>query len=190
MGDANLIHSPDGKTIVVESGATVEFKSGSSLLLGAVDIAAGGGGDPAIADVTASADEINLNDDAPADVAFAIAAGSTNIAEITVTVKDAAGVAMARPVAVLLWLSDASTGLGLASAAPSGGIAPKSSNGTLLGTLTASKAIVCHTTAAGVVILQVTASGKGHYYVGAQVLGMPGGKVFASAQLADADYGA
>ena len=140
----------------------------------------------AVNGLTASAAELNLNDDAPASVTFAPAAGATNVCEVTCTVKDAAGVAMARPVMFDLFLSDSSVGAGLTSTTASGAVAAKAGSQDVA-TLTSKKALRVQTSALGIYVLSITDSAKTAFRVCAQ---LPGGKVSISAALISGNYGA
>lgn len=137
--------------------------------------------------VTATAAELNQNDDACANVTFAAAAGGANVCEVTLTCKDAAGSTIARTQNLTVWLSDASSGAGLTGTAASGTVQAKSASGADLGTLTAKKALVVQTLATGVYTLEITDTGKTGYYVCAAIPG--NGKTVVSTQLVTGDYG-
>ncbi len=103
--------------------------------------------------MTATKAELNVLDDIPGGtVAFAVAGGAQNVAVVTCTVKDAAGVAMTRPVLCYVWLSDSATGEGLAAQPDAIAV----SAGTQIAVLTANKAVLAQTTAAGVLGISVT----------------------------------
>lgn len=120
-------------------------------------------------------------------VTMAAAAGSANVAEVTLTVKNADGTALAVPTVIDFYISDAATGIGLTASAPSTGIAAKTSNGALVGTLTSTKAIRIITKADGTAIIQITDTGKTAYYpvVVNPVTGAP----IVGTQLITANYG-
>jgi len=103
--------------------------------------------------ITSTAAELNERDGAPAGtVGFAVAGGAQNVAVVTATVKDAAGVAMTRPVLCHVWLSDSATGEGLASQPDAISV----STGTSFAVLTANKAVLAQTNASGVLGISVT----------------------------------
>lgn len=134
----------------VKHGQEIEIESG-----GSADVESGGALKVAGTSLTPSAAEYNVLDGIPGGtVSFVVAGGAQNVAEVTCTVKDAAGVAMTRPVLCYVWLSDSATGEGLA--AQPDAIAVKAAGGTSIAVLTANKAILAQTTAAGVLVIQVT----------------------------------
>ena len=95
----------------------------------------------------------------PAYVTASAAAGAANITNVTITVKDLLGRALAKPKTLLVYLSDSATGVGLTATTASGTVVAGAS-GADLGDLTAKKAKMVQTTAAGVYILQITDTGK------------------------------
>lgn len=123
----------------------------------------------------------------PLSASFAIAAGTTNIAEVTISVLDADGEVVDAGVAPLdVYLSDDADGNGLTATTASGGIAAKSGEGVDLETVTAAKHLRCLTkNDAGTYVLQITDSAKTGFYVCAIVAGV----VYASDQLVTGDYG-
>lgn len=137
--------------------------------------------------LTATADEVNQLDGAPADFTFAPAAGGSNVCEVTVTVKDAAGATLTGIRNLELWLSDAATGDGLTGTAASGTVQAKAASGTVLTALTAKKHIIVQTLAAGTFVLEITDSAKTGYYV-AVAHPLTGAPV-VSAQLVTGNYG-
>lgn len=128
----------------------------------------------------------------PSDVAstftFAAAAGASNVAEVTVTAKDAGGATVAAVQNYDLWLSDSATCAGLTGTTASGAVAAKAASGVDLATYTAKKALRVQTLATGIYILSITDSAKSGFFVCAQALGT--GKAVASAQLVTGNYGA
>lgn len=119
-------------------------------------------------------------------VTFSIAAGTTNVCNVTMTVKDAAGVAVDTSHLINVWLSDAATGLGLTGTSASGTVTAGAS-GVDFGASTAKKALTAQTTAAGVFVLAITDTAKTGFYVCAQVPGQ--GSPSVSRVLVTADYG-
>lgn len=125
---------------------------------------------------------------APVSVGFAAAAGGANVCEVTLTVRDNKGVAVAAPHNMTVWLSDAATGAGLTGVTASGTVTAKAASGAVLGTLTAKKALSVQTLATGVFVLEITDTAKTAFYVCA---GVPGsGKISISAALTTGNYGA
>ena len=139
--------------------------------------------------VTATKDELNLVDGIPGAIAFTIAAGGANVCEVTIQAKDAAGTNIARPVPLLVWLSDAATGAGLTGTTASGTVQAKAASGADFGVLTAKKALIAQTLANGSYILEITDTAKTGFYVGCEVLG-DGLARGVSRQLVTGDYGA
>lgn len=137
--------------------------------------------------VTANAAELNLLDAAPATVTFAAAAGAANVAEVTITIKDAAGVTLAGGRNLEVWLSDAATGLGITGTTASGTVTAKAASGSVLTALTAKKHLAVQTLATGVFILEITDAAKTGFYVAVKhpLTGAP----VVSAQLVAGNYG-
>lgn len=137
--------------------------------------------------VTATTDELNVLDDIPADVTFAAAAGGANVCEVTLTVVDAAGVAIAEVFNLDVWLSDAATGAGLTGTLASGTVQVKAASGADLEEVTAKKHLRVQTLADGTYVLEITDTAKTQFYVCAKIPGT--GKTAISTQLQTADYG-
>lgn len=137
--------------------------------------------------LTATPAELNLVDAAPATVAFSPAAGGANVCEVTVVVRDAAGVAIAAPFVLDLWLSDAASGVGLTGTAASGTVTAKAASGAVLSTYTAKKDLRVQTLANGVFILEITDTAKTAFRV--CVTNPTTGKAVVSAALITANYG-
>lgn len=123
----------------------------------------------------------------PHTFSFSPAAGASNVCEVTITVKDAAGSTIAAVHNLDIWLSDAATGAGLTATTASGAVAAKSASGTDLGTLTAKKALRVQTLATGVYILSITDTAKTGFYICAAL--PSAGKAIVSQQLVTANYG-
>lgn len=122
----------------------------------------------------------------PTQASFSVAAGAANVSIVTITVKDADGNAMARPIVMDIWLSDAATGLGVTATTASGAVAAGAS-GTDLVDLTSKKVKKVITDATGVYKLSITDTAKTGFYVAANVPGVD--KIFVSSQLVTANYG-
>lgn len=73
--------------------------------------------------LTATAAELNLNDNQPASITFVVGAEATNAINVTGQVADAAGADMATVTAFKFYLADDSAGLTPSTTAPTGGIA-------------------------------------------------------------------
>ena len=152
-----------------------------------------------LADLTADAAEINKLDGLaatkaelatvvglPFDYTITHAAGASTIVNVTIQAKDANGANVGHVVPLLVWLSDSAAGEGLTSTTPSGTVQAGAS-GVVLSALTAKKALLVQTTAAGVFILAITDTDKHEYVVCVQSLN---GELITTHTLAGADYGA
>lgn len=120
-------------------------------------------------------------------VSFAIAPASTNVSEVTITVKDGAGVAVAKVHYLDVWLSDAATGAGLTGTTASGTVTAKAASGAVIQINTAKKALRVQTLATGVFVLEITDSAKSAFYVAATV--PLTGAAAVSSQLVTGSYG-
>lgn len=148
--------------------------------LNVVDSLAGGA-------LTAVVGEINNKcDGQPALCTISAAAGSSNVSEITFTVKDGNGVAITGPTHLIISLSDAATGYGLTATTASGTVAAKASSGTDLSTLVSKKALLVQTKADGTYILSITDTAKTGFYPVAMI---PGQKAIVGTQLVSGNYG-
>ena len=137
--------------------------------------------------VTATAAEITaLADNQPCTATLTPAAGASNVCEVTIQVRNGAGVAVAYPVVLDVLLSDAATGTGLTATTASGAVAAKASSGTDLAVLVAKKATKVQTKADGTYILSITDTAKTGFYV---VANIPGVAPSVSAQLVAGNYG-
>ena len=120
-------------------------------------------------------------------VTLTIAAAGANISEVTITVKDGAGVAIPGVHHFDVWLSDAATGAGLTGTTASGTVTVKAASGVVIDTHTAKKALRVQTLATGIFVLEITDTAKTGFYVAVQ---HPlTGKAVVSAQLVTASYG-
>lgn len=119
-------------------------------------------------------------------IVYSIAQGATsNITAISIQMSDKNGNPVAGIQAFDIWLSDAATGIGLTATTASGGFAAGAS-GTILGTLTTSKAIRAITDANGLFILNITDTAKTLFYA---VAAIPvNGSVWVSRKLVAGDY--
>ncbi len=166
-----------GGVVQVKSGGRVHLESGAFLTLASgakLNKETGG---------IQQRDGVNTAD----SVTFSAAAGGANVCEITITIVDAAGVAVPGVFNFDLWLSDAATGAGLTATTASGAVAVKTSSGVDLATLVSKKALRVQTLATGVYILSITDAAKTGFYPCAQVPGV--GTTMVGAQLITANYG-
>lgn len=113
--DAPVLASLDGTEEVIFNDGGIEKRVLLSTVFAAIGFTAGG--------LTASEDELNLLDDAPATIDIALTAGASNVMTITITVEDAAGVAIDAVHELEWWISDAATGIGLTADSFSGDVA-------------------------------------------------------------------
>jgi hypothetical protein len=138
-----------------------------------------------IADLTSSIAELNVIDGVPASIAITHAAGASNVVNVTFTVTDGNGAAMAKPVFINVWLSDAATGLAVTTHAADSITA---STGSVWHVETAAIALKLQTSATGVATVVVTDTHKTAYYVCATLGIDPRPNVIHL--LATGDYGA
>ena len=122
------------------------------------------------------------------NVSFSAAAGSSNVCNVTLTVKDNDGKVVAKPVLLLVWLSDAATGIGLTGTSASGTVTAKNGYGQDMGAITAKKCLFAQTLADGTFVLEITDTAKTHFYVCAAFLADKG-RVAVSDPLTTANYG-
>jgi hypothetical protein len=120
----------------------------------------------------------------PVTATFTIAAGAANVCGLTITLKDADGVALDNAAVVDVWLSAANTGL-TAGTAPSTGFA--ATTGQVLLATASKLAIRALSNASGSIVLTLTDTGKTAQYV---AVGMNGVNISVSRVLASGDYGA
>ena len=174
-----------GDELVVASGGTITVESGGALVLGATPLTMNGA---SIQGITSTVAELNLNDDLPASFTFAYAStGGSNVCEVSIQAKDAAGVAMTRACIVLIYLSDANTGVGVTGTTASGAVTAKANSGTDMGAITAKKVLLAQTKADGTFVLSITDTSKTGFYV--CVVPLRGGTPSVSAALTG-HYGA
>lgn len=153
-----------GGSLDVESGGDLDIESGGSLKIAGTAVTSTAAELNILDSVTATAGELNLTDNMPASITFAAASAAANIAEVTITVKDAAGATIASVFNLDVWLSDAATCAGLTATAASGTVTVKSASGAVMGTDTAKKALRVQTLASGVFILEITDTAKTTFF--------------------------
>jgi hypothetical protein len=108
--------------------------------------------------VTATAAELNLNDNIVASISWAVAAGASNVCVLTGTLKDAAGETIAASRPLLVYISEAATGIGITADTYSTGASI--TTGTQLIALTANKAWLINTHTDGTFAISITDSAK------------------------------
>ena len=111
-----------------------------------------------IQNVTSTAAELNLLDNQVASVSFAVAAGAADVCVITGTLKDAAGATIAASRPLILYISEAATGIGITADTYSTGASV--TTGTLLVALTANKAWLINTHTDGTFAISITDTAK------------------------------
>lgn len=121
----------------------------------------------------------------PASCTISGAAGASNVCTVSIQLKDGAGTNIARVVPFDVYVSDASTGIGISATAASTGFAVTAGGQRLLG-VTATKSFSGVTTAAGAATLTLTDTAKTGYYLVLSV----GQGIKVSAQLTAGSYGA
>jgi hypothetical protein len=171
----------------VTTGKTVDFESGSVLKIAGVTVTATANeiNTGTVAGLTSTAAELNVLDGSPAAVVITHAAGAANIVDVTFTVNNAAGAAMAKPTFIDVWLSDAATGLAITTH-PADTIT--ASKGSVWHVNTAAASLRLQTAADGVATIVVTDTHKTAFYVCAALGVDPRPNVIHL--LAGGDYGA
>lgn len=109
-----------------------------------------------------AAAKLGVLDGVPAAIVITHAAGAANIVNVTFTVNDAAGVAIAKPAFIDVWLSDAATGLAVTSHAAD---TITASTGSVWHVNTAAIALRLQTSATGVATIVLTDTHKTAFYV-------------------------
>jgi hypothetical protein len=125
--------------------------------------------------VTATTAELNLNDGEVANVVFTVGADLGGTANVAMQFNDAAGTAMAIRTSVFVYLSDDANGDSIAATAPDGGIAVGTDG--LAIPVVANKAFQCTTEADGDLDLTLTESGAATWYL---AVVLPSGKLLVS----------
>jgi hypothetical protein len=108
--------------------------------------------------VTSTAAELNLADNQVASISWAVTAGASNVCVFTGTLKDAAGATIAASRPLILYISEAATGIGITADTYSTGASI--TTGTQLIALTANKAWLINTHTDGTFAISITASAK------------------------------
>lgn len=126
--------------------------------------------------VTSTAAELNLADNQVASVSWAVTAGASNICIMTGTIKDAAGATIAAVRNLLVYISEAATGIGVTADSYSTGAAITDGTGA---ELVAEKVFLVQTGVDGVFAISITDAAKPADQYGVAVL--PNGSMSISA---------
>lgn len=129
----------------------------------------------------------NQGNKVPVSISATPAAGGANVCEVTLAVKDADGGTIAGVHSLLVWLSDAATGVGLTSTSASGTVQAKAASGTDHAALSSKKSLLVQTLANGTYVLEITDTSKTGFYVCASDL--RSGITNVSSQLVTGNYG-
>jgi hypothetical protein len=108
-----------------------------------------------------AAAKLGVLEGVPAAVVITHTAGAANIVNITFTVNDAAGTAIAKPAFLNVWLSDAATGLAITTHVAD---TITASAGSVWHVNTAAASLLVQTSASGVATLVVTDTHKTAWY--------------------------
>lgn len=119
---------------------------------------------------------------------FTITSAAANVSEIKIQAVNKDGVAIAGVFNLRVWLSDASSGVGLTGTSASGTVTAKAASGTVNAALTAKKAMDVCTLADGSFTLEITDNAKTLFYVAAS--NPSTGLAVVSRKLVAGDYGA
>lgn len=134
------------------------------------------GGSPAGATQTATPAELNMLDNQVASVSWAVAAGASNVCVMTGTIKDAAGATIAAVRNMLVYISEAATGIGVSADSYSTGAAITDGTGS---EFVAEKVFLVQTGVDGVFAISITDSNKPADQYGVAIL--PNGSMSISA---------
>lgn len=126
--------------------------------------------------VTTTGQELNLLDNQVASVSWVVAAGASNICVMTGTIKDAAGATIAGVRNLLVYISEAATGIGVSADSYSTGAAITDGTGA---ELVADKVFLVQTGTDGVFAISITDSAKPADQYGVAIL--PNGSASVSA---------
>lgn len=121
--------------------------------------------------------------DKPASASASVAASTTNISLVTITVRNSWGRVIPYS-AIIVYLSDSAVGAANSGTTASGAVTV-GATGALLGTLTTKQTLLMQAGSAGTLILSITDSAKTAFKVCAIIDGLP----TVLATLATASYG-
>ena len=155
------VHKSGSDTLVLESGAILDVKSGAVVKVNAIPV--------------------------PAAVTFSFASAASTVSECTISVKDGAGVAVTTPQIITFHLSDAATGLAVTGTAADT-LAAKAASGSILSVAVAGKADTIQTLANGTYVAEITSAAKTLYYIAAYLPST--GLTYVSRVMVAGDYGA
>jgi hypothetical protein len=122
-----------------------------------------------------------------AGLTFTITAGAANVSNIKIQATNKDGNPITGVFNFKVWLSDGIDGIGLCAATATGTVQNKAASGTVLGALTAKKAIDVTTLADGSFTLEITDTAKSLVYVAASNPTI--GITAVSRKLITADFG-
>lgn len=132
--------------------------------------------DDLAANLTATGAELNTLDNVVASVSWAVTAGAANICILTGTIKDAAGATIAAVRNLMVYISEAATGIGVTADSYSTGAALSDGTGAAL---VANKVFLVQTGTDGVFAISITDTAKPADQYGVAIL--PNGSMSISA---------
>ena len=132
--------------------------------------------DDLAANLTATGAELNTLDNVVASVSWAVTAGAANICILTGTIKDAAGATIAAVRNLMVYISEAATGIGITADSYSTGAALSDGTGAAL---VANKVFLVQTGTDGVFAISITDTAKPADQFGVAIL--PNGAMSSSA---------
>lgn len=123
--------------------------------------------------------------DKPLYATATVAAGASNVSEVTITMRNSVGKAV--PCEFAIRLSDNASGLGLTGTTASGAVTDKTAGttGQVMTTDVSKKALRVQTTSAGTYVLSITDTAKTAFVIAVVIDGL----VMPVATLATASYG-
>lgn len=158
------------------------------LKVAGVDVTAAMAELAALNGLTVTVAELNTLIGRPMLCTLAAAAGASNVSDVTITVKNAAGGAITRPTLVHVWLAGDADGLGVTSHAADT-FAVKANSGTTFGaTNAAGTGLLAQTKADGTLVISVTDTHKTAQFIAAQPVGAQ--IISVGTIVVTADYGA
>ncbi len=185
--DAKIHHDQNGTVLTVESGGTLDVKSG-----GAITVESGGSltvsgvtvdqHTLAVNGLTASGSDLNETGGLPtAQSTVVVAAASGTHQDITITLLDADGDALAAVRRIEVYVCDDAAGATPSSAAAAGNVTVQT--GALLKAVTAKLQLEVLTDATGVAVIRFDNGGGGGAYTKHLAVILPSGAVVVSAAM-------